>query len=57
MELINTDRVVIGNDERSFPQETLLEVRRVCEQRRIPLDFVPDLVGLSKLYLACLKCS
>jgi hypothetical protein len=27
MELINTDRVVIGNDERSFPQEMRASLR------------------------------
>ncbi len=30
-------------------EETLKEVQRVCELREIPLDFVPQLVGLSAL--------
>jgi lipopolysaccharide/colanic/teichoic acid biosynthesis glycosyltransferase len=46
---ISTGRVVIGGDEDLLPESTLSEIRRVCEQRRIALDFVPRLVGLSAL--------
>jgi lipopolysaccharide/colanic/teichoic acid biosynthesis glycosyltransferase len=44
---LSTDRVVVGGDEELLSQDTLNEVQRVCEQREIPLDFVPQLVGLS----------
>jgi lipopolysaccharide/colanic/teichoic acid biosynthesis glycosyltransferase len=46
---ISTDRVVVGGDEDLLSEETLKEVQRVCEQRQIPLDFVPKLVGLTAL--------
>jgi lipopolysaccharide/colanic/teichoic acid biosynthesis glycosyltransferase len=46
---ISTDRVVIGGDEDLLTEDTLKEVQRVCEQRQIPLDFVPKLVGLTAL--------
>ena len=46
---ISTDRVVIGGGEDLLAEETLREVRRVCEQRQIPLDFVPELVGFGAL--------
>jgi lipopolysaccharide/colanic/teichoic acid biosynthesis glycosyltransferase len=41
--------VVIGGDEDLLSEETLKEIQRVCEQRQIPLDFVPKLVGLTSL--------
>jgi lipopolysaccharide/colanic/teichoic acid biosynthesis glycosyltransferase len=46
---ISTDRVVVGGDEDLLSEETLKEVQRVCEQRQIPLDFVPKLVGLTAI--------
>jgi lipopolysaccharide/colanic/teichoic acid biosynthesis glycosyltransferase len=46
---VNTDRVVVGGDEQLLAEETLKEIQRVCEQRAIPLDFVPKLVGLTAL--------
>ncbi len=46
---ISTDRVVVGGDEDLLPEQTLSEIRRLCERRRIALDFVPKLVGLSTL--------
>jgi lipopolysaccharide/colanic/teichoic acid biosynthesis glycosyltransferase len=46
---MSTDRVVIGGDEDLLSEETLKEIQRVCEQRQIPLDFVPKLVGLTSL--------
>jgi lipopolysaccharide/colanic/teichoic acid biosynthesis glycosyltransferase len=46
---ISTDRVIVGGDEDLLSEETLKEVERVCEQRQIPLDFVPRLVGLTEL--------
>ena len=46
---LSTDRVVVGGDEDLLSEETLKEIQRVCEQREISLDFVPQLVGLSAL--------
>lgn len=46
---VSVDGVVIGGDEDMLSEETLNELQRVCQQREIPLDFVPQLVGLSTL--------
>ena len=44
---VTVHRVVIGGDEDLLPQDTLREVQRVCNQREIPLDFVPSLFNLN----------
>jgi len=46
---VRIDRVVVGGDEDLLAEETLKEVQRVCDQREIPLQFVPHLVGLTSL--------
>ena len=46
---IRADRVIIGNDENTLAEEELTEIQRVCEQREIKLDFVPQLIGLGEL--------
>ena len=46
---IRTDRVIIGNDENALAEEELTEIQRVCEQRELKLDFVPQLIGLGEL--------
>jgi lipopolysaccharide/colanic/teichoic acid biosynthesis glycosyltransferase len=46
---VSIDRVVVGGDEDLLGEETLKEVQRVCDQREIPLNFVPQLVGLTAL--------
>jgi lipopolysaccharide/colanic/teichoic acid biosynthesis glycosyltransferase len=46
---IQTGRVVVGGDSNLLPVATLGDIRRLCKQRRIPLDFVPELMGLSAL--------
>jgi lipopolysaccharide/colanic/teichoic acid biosynthesis glycosyltransferase len=46
---IHAGRVVVGGDANLLPGATLGEIRRLCKQRRIPLDFVPELMGLSAL--------
>ena len=46
---IRTDRVIIGNDENVLAEEELTEIQRVCEERELKLDFVPQLVGLGEL--------
>jgi lipopolysaccharide/colanic/teichoic acid biosynthesis glycosyltransferase len=46
---IRTDRVIIGDDENILADEELTEIQRVCEQRELKLDFVPQLIGLGEL--------
>jgi lipopolysaccharide/colanic/teichoic acid biosynthesis glycosyltransferase len=46
---IRTDRVIIGNDENILAEEELADIQRVCEQRELKLDFVPQLIGLGEL--------
>jgi lipopolysaccharide/colanic/teichoic acid biosynthesis glycosyltransferase len=46
---VSTDRVVIGGDENLLAEEVLADVRRICEQRQIALEFVPKLIGLHEL--------
>ena len=46
---VRTDRVIIGGDENLLAEEVLNDVRRICEQRDIALDFVPQLIGLHHL--------
>ncbi len=46
---IQTRRVVVGGDANILSGAALGEIRRVCDQRRIPLDFVPELMGVSAL--------
>ena len=46
---VRTDRVIIGGDENLLAEEILNDVRRICEQRDIALDFVPQLIGLHHL--------
>jgi len=43
---IRIDRVVVGGESDTLPDETLSEVRRVCIQRNLQLDFVPRLFGI-----------
>jgi lipopolysaccharide/colanic/teichoic acid biosynthesis glycosyltransferase len=46
---IHTDRVIVGGDASLLSEEALRSVRQICEQRRIQLDFVPELIGLRAL--------
>jgi lipopolysaccharide/colanic/teichoic acid biosynthesis glycosyltransferase len=46
---VRADRIIIGGDENFLSAEELSDVRRICEQRNIAMDFVPDLVGLHNL--------
>jgi len=43
---IKVDRVVIGGDSGMFADEPLKRIEDVCTRRGLPLDFVPNLVGL-----------
>jgi lipopolysaccharide/colanic/teichoic acid biosynthesis glycosyltransferase len=46
---VRTDRVIIGGNDDLLSEKMLSDVRRVCGQRDIALDFVPELVGLQHL--------
>ena len=43
---VSTDRVIIGGDENFLTTYSLNDIRRICEQRDIALQFVPSLIGL-----------
>ena len=47
---IHTDRVIIGNDTDAIPDEALKEIRQVCANNDIKLDFVGQLIGLPELH-------
>jgi lipopolysaccharide/colanic/teichoic acid biosynthesis glycosyltransferase len=44
---VSTDRIIIGGDGDLISEQALQKVRQICRQRRIKLDFVSDLIGLS----------
>jgi lipopolysaccharide/colanic/teichoic acid biosynthesis glycosyltransferase len=46
---IRTDRVIIGDEENILADEELTEIQRVCEQRELKFDFVPQLIALGEL--------
>ena len=46
---IRTDRIIIGGNEALLPESMLNQIRAVCAEREIKLDFLPDLVFLSDL--------
>jgi lipopolysaccharide/colanic/teichoic acid biosynthesis glycosyltransferase len=46
---IHTNRVIIGDEADLLTADELEEIKRVCEQREIKLDFVRQLIGLSEL--------
>src|SRR5262249_55374390 len=43
---VHTDRVVIGGEANILSNEEMREIRRVCVQKKIDLEFVPRLFGL-----------
>ncbi len=44
---VRIDRVAVGGEADTLPEEELREIRRVCAQHNIDLEFVPRLFGLS----------
>jgi lipopolysaccharide/colanic/teichoic acid biosynthesis glycosyltransferase len=46
---VRTDRVIIGGSEDLLTEDVLNDVRRVCTEHNIALDFVPKLIGLHDL--------
>ena len=46
---IKVDRVVVGGGPDLLPDVEMVKVRKVCTNRNIGLDFVPQLVGLTEI--------
>jgi lipopolysaccharide/colanic/teichoic acid biosynthesis glycosyltransferase len=46
---VRIDHVIVGGDPDMISPDTLPEIRRICEERQIKLDFVPELIGLQRL--------
>jgi len=46
---ISTDRVLVGGDPSILSPEADAEVRQVCDQQNIRLDFIPHLIGLDTI--------
>jgi lipopolysaccharide/colanic/teichoic acid biosynthesis glycosyltransferase len=44
---IQADRVVAGLDPSEMPNQVLEEIRRICRERNMELDFAPGLFGLT----------
>jgi lipopolysaccharide/colanic/teichoic acid biosynthesis glycosyltransferase len=43
---VHTDRVVVGGEADTLPDEKLQEIQRICAQQNMELEFVPRLLGL-----------
>ena len=46
---IRTDRIIIGGDASLLAADTMAEIRHVCQEFDIGLDFIPQLIGLDAL--------
>jgi lipopolysaccharide/colanic/teichoic acid biosynthesis glycosyltransferase len=46
---IRSDRVIIGSETTSLAEDELKEIRQVCDDYEIKMDFIKDLVGLGEL--------
>jgi lipopolysaccharide/colanic/teichoic acid biosynthesis glycosyltransferase len=46
---VRINHVIIGGDPDMLSETSLSEIRRVCEEHQIRLDFVPELIGLQHL--------
>jgi lipopolysaccharide/colanic/teichoic acid biosynthesis glycosyltransferase len=42
---IRTDKVIVAGEDVLLDQNVMREVRRVCDDRRIKLNFLPDMIG------------
>jgi len=45
---VSVDRVIVGGDDTLLSADALAEIRRVCRQHDIELQFVPHLLGLDQ---------
>ena len=43
------NRIIVGGDSDFLAQETLEEIERICNEYKIQLDFIPQLIGLDVL--------
>jgi lipopolysaccharide/colanic/teichoic acid biosynthesis glycosyltransferase len=46
---VRINHVIVGGDPDMISETTLAEIRRICEEHQIRLDFVPELIGLQRL--------
>jgi lipopolysaccharide/colanic/teichoic acid biosynthesis glycosyltransferase len=46
---VRINHVIVGGDPDMVSEVTLTEIRRICEEHEIRLDFVPELIGLQRL--------
>jgi lipopolysaccharide/colanic/teichoic acid biosynthesis glycosyltransferase len=46
---VRIGRVIVGGDPEMLSENTLAEIRGICCEREIRLDFVPELIGLHNL--------
>ena len=46
---LQTSRVIVGGEAALLTDAVLKQIRKVCERRKIKLDFVPQLIGLGAL--------
>ena len=46
---VETSRVIVGGEQSSLAEDALKDIRRVCARKKIQLDFVPELIGLSEV--------
>jgi lipopolysaccharide/colanic/teichoic acid biosynthesis glycosyltransferase len=54
---VRIGRVIVGGDTEMLPENTLAEIRGICCEREIKLDFVSELIGLHNLQPAQLDIS
>jgi lipopolysaccharide/colanic/teichoic acid biosynthesis glycosyltransferase len=46
---VRINHVIVGGDPDMLSEATLVEIKRICEEHQIRLDFVPELIGLQRL--------
>ena len=46
---LQTSRVIVGGEAALLTDAALKQIRRVCDRRKIKLDFVPQMIGLDAL--------
>jgi lipopolysaccharide/colanic/teichoic acid biosynthesis glycosyltransferase len=46
---VRINHVIVGGDPDMLSESILPEIRRICEEHQIRLDFVPELIGLQRL--------
>jgi lipopolysaccharide/colanic/teichoic acid biosynthesis glycosyltransferase len=46
---VHIHHVIVGGDPDLLSESTLPEIRRICEEHQIRLDFIPELIGLQHI--------